>query len=368
MAEEASASAAATNFEVDLGHLMAYDPSHHLDAAASSRSELRGECLRKATELAQAVANALFSLPATEGRDGPVVRLPPPTNRLPREKHLPRPQPPTKWEQFAKSKGIIKHKKNKRAWDEQTNSWKRTYGYDRVNDDRDVPIIEAKLTDEPGVDPFAQRKEEKKSRVDKQEKNRLGNLKNAAKVGALPSHIQLAATSVPITGTKADLPRKAKKEDLENVAGKGMGNLEKQQNEKILNSLLAKNFEEPLDVSKAITMYKVKKDNKRRKDKQSSSSGSNKLKPQKKIHKKSSKKSAEAVVLDRRRAFWRTTIGHILCYTPETGCVDLIQAPHGVGDKDWEIGEMEGNLCVACVDQAAKDVAVLYMAPGDQVN
>ncbi|VAI54475.1 unnamed protein product [Triticum turgidum subsp. durum] len=243
---------------------------------------------------------------------------------------LPRPKPPTKWEQFAKSKGIIKHKKNKRAWDEQTNSWKRTYGYDRVNDDRDVPIIEAKLTDEPGVDPFAQRREEKKGRVDKQEKNRLGNLKNAAKVGALPSHIQLAATSVPITGTKADLPRKGKKEDLENVAGmasaatasggkfdkklpgekplkkagknrkflpvvegKGMGNLEKQQNDKILNSLLAKNFEEPLDVSKAITMYKVKKDNKRRKDKQSSSSsGSNKLKPQKKIHKKSSKKSA----------------------------------------------------------------------------
>ncbi|KAF6982268.1 hypothetical protein CFC21_000683 [Triticum aestivum] len=332
-AEEAaaSASAAATNFEVDLGHLLAYDPSHHLAAAAaaSSRAELREECLRKATELAQAVANALFSLPATEGRDGPLVRLPPPTNRLPREKHLPRPKPPTKWEQFAKSKGIIKHKKNKRAWDEQTNSWKRTYGYDRVNDDRDVPIIEAKLTDEPGVDPFAQRREEKKGRVDKQEKNRLGNLKNAAKVGALPSHIQLAATSVPITGTKADLPRKAKKEDLENVAGmasaatasggkfdkklpgekplkkagknrkflpvvqgKGMGNLEKQQNDKILNSLLAKNFEEPLDVSKAITMYKVKKDNKRRKDKQSSSSGSNKLKPQKKIHKKSSKKSA----------------------------------------------------------------------------
>ncbi|KAI4983690.1 hypothetical protein ZWY2020_025556 [Hordeum vulgare] len=65
---------------------------------------------------------------------------------------------------------------------------------------------------------------------------------------------------------------------------------------------------------------------------------------------------------------WRTTIGHILCYTPETGCVDLIPVPQEVGDKDWEIGEMEGNLCVACVDQAAKDVAVLYMAPGDQVN
>jgi regulator of ribosome biosynthesis len=33
--------------------------------------------------------------------------------------------------------------------------------------------------------------------------------------------------------------------------GKGMGSLEKQQNDKILNSLLARNFDEPLDVGKA---------------------------------------------------------------------------------------------------------------------
>jgi len=39
---------------------------------------------------------------------------------------------------------------------------------------------------EPGVDPFAQRRQEKKKRVEKQEKNRLENLKKAAKVGALP--------------------------------------------------------------------------------------------------------------------------------------------------------------------------------------
>lgn len=39
---------------------------------------------------------------------------------------------------------------------------------------------------EPGEDPFAKRKAEKKQRVDKQEKNRLENLKKAAKVGALP--------------------------------------------------------------------------------------------------------------------------------------------------------------------------------------
>jgi Ribosome biogenesis regulatory protein (RRS1) len=43
--------------------------------------------------------------------------------------------------------GIKKRKKNKRVWDEQTGTWKRTHGYDRVNDDRDIPILEAKSTD-----------------------------------------------------------------------------------------------------------------------------------------------------------------------------------------------------------------------------
>uniref|UniRef100_A0A0A9EV26 Ribosome biogenesis regulatory protein n=1 Tax=Arundo donax TaxID=35708 RepID=A0A0A9EV26_ARUDO len=66
--------------------------------------------------------------------------------------------------------------------------------------------------------------------------------------------------------------------------GKGMGNQEKQQNDKILNSLLARSSEEQIDVGKAITMYKVKKENQRRKDKDMSSK-SNKLKPQKKPYK-----------------------------------------------------------------------------------
>ena len=39
---------------------------------------------------------------------------------------------------------------------------------------------------EEGEDPFSKRKEEKKKRVEKQEKNRLKNLKQAAKFGALP--------------------------------------------------------------------------------------------------------------------------------------------------------------------------------------
>lgn len=318
----------AEKYQIDLGNLMAYDPSHHFQPLPLSREELSKQCLEKGTELVQGVVNALFSLPSTEDLDGPIVRLPEPSTRLPREKHLPRPKPPTKWELFAKMKGIKKHKKDKRVFDEQTGTWKRRYGYDRVNDDRDVPIIEAKMTDEPGEDPFSKRKDEKKKRVDKQEKNRLQNLKQAFKAGDLPSHIQLAATALPITGTQKIIPKKASKEELEGVAGmaatatasggkfdkklpgekpakhtgkhrkflpvvegKGMGAQEKQQTEKILNKLMARSSHDILDVDRAVTMFNVKKEKQRKREKEVSvSSTSNKLKSKKKTFKRPSKK------------------------------------------------------------------------------
>lgn len=46
--------------------------------------------------------------------------------------------------------GIKNRKKDKIVYDEQTGSWKRRHGYDRVNDDKDVPIIEAKMSDGNG--------------------------------------------------------------------------------------------------------------------------------------------------------------------------------------------------------------------------
>nr|GEV86378.1 hypothetical protein [Tanacetum cinerariifolium] len=107
---------------------------------------------------------------------------------------LPKLAPPTKWEVFAKKKGIVNRKKDKLVFDEQTSSWKHRYGYDRVNNDNDLPIIEAKMTDE------------KKQGVKRQENNRLHYLKEAAKVGALPSKDELqneagmAATSTASGG------------------------------------------------------------------------------------------------------------------------------------------------------------------------
>ncbi|XP_072978765.1 ribosome biogenesis regulatory protein homolog [Typha angustifolia] len=312
--------------QIDLGNLMAYDPTHRFQSIPASREELKKQCLEKGTEMVQAIADELFVLPSTDDPDGPIIRLPEPSTRLPREKHLPKLKPPTKWELFAKMKGIKNRNKNKRAFDEQSGTWKRTHGYDRVNDDKDIPIIEAKPSDEPGVDPFAKRKAEKKKQVEKQEKNRLQNLKQAAKAGALPSHIQLAATALPIRGTQKEASKKASKNDLENVAGmaaaatasggkfdkklpgekppkhtgkfrkflpvvegKGMGAKEREQTDKILNQLMSKSSHDILDVNKAVTMFNVKKEKQRKKEKETSSASS-KLKAKKKPLKKSIKK------------------------------------------------------------------------------
>ncbi|XP_044471978.1 ribosome biogenesis regulatory protein homolog [Mangifera indica] len=320
-----------SQYEVDLGNLMAFNPSRHFPSLPSSREELVKECLQEGRKLVQAIADQLFNLPSTEDVDGPLVNLPPPTTKLPRSKHLPKPKPPTKWELFAQKRGIKKRKKDKVVWDEQTGTWKRRYGYDHVNDDKDVPIIEAKMTDEPGEDPFARRQTEKKKRVEKQEKNRLQNLKQADKVGALPSHVQLAATALPITGTKA-APKKVTKHELGDVAGivatstasggkfdkklpgerapnkqgkhrkflpvvegTGIGSQEKEQTEKVLNKLMSKHSHEILNVNKAVTMYNVKREKKQKHKEigqEKSSSTSTKLKPKNKPNKKSVKKGS----------------------------------------------------------------------------
>lgn len=318
-----------SQIQIDLGNLMGYNPNHHFASIPSSREELVRECLQRGTEVAQALADALFNLPATEDVDGPIVKLPPPTTKLPRQKHLPRPMPPTKWELFAQKKGIKKRKKDKVAYDESSGTWKRTYGYERANDENDVPIIEAKATDEPGVDPFAKRRTDKKQRVEKQEKNRAKNLQQAAKVGALPSHIQLAATALPITGSKA-APKKLSKTELEEVAGtaatatasigkfdrklagekplknkgktrkflpvaegRGMGSLEKEQTDKILNKLISKHSHDTLNVDKAVRQINVQKEKKHSGKQDKSSSTSSKLKTNKKSLKKSTRGSSK---------------------------------------------------------------------------
>ena len=55
----------------------------------------------------QLLFNSLFSLPSTVVEKVKCVQLPAPTTKLPREKPIPKPKTLTKWEAFAKSKGLF---------------------------------------------------------------------------------------------------------------------------------------------------------------------------------------------------------------------------------------------------------------------
>lgn len=51
-----------------------------------NREEVVRVAIEQGTKLVQAVADALFSLPSRQDPDGPIVQLPAPTTKLPREK------------------------------------------------------------------------------------------------------------------------------------------------------------------------------------------------------------------------------------------------------------------------------------------
>lgn len=62
------------------------------------------------------------------------------------------------------------------------------------------------------------------------------------------------------------------------------------------------------------------------------------------------------------RAFWRTTTGYILCYNPQADYPERIFAPPEVEHRPlWELGEMDGNLCVTCMDERVNEVVVLEL-------
>jgi regulator of ribosome biosynthesis len=95
---------------------------------------------------------------------------------MPREKPVPEPKPETKWEKFAREKGIKKTKRDRMVYDETTDEIRPRYGYKRVSDEvEDVPIIEVKNGQDPFADPWEARNKDKKTKVAKNQHNRLNN-------------------------------------------------------------------------------------------------------------------------------------------------------------------------------------------------
>ena len=187
------------SLDLDLGNLTALDPSP-TDASGYRGGEVSATVLAAATAIAQTLVAEVFKLPVSlDTNVGPLARLPAATAPVPREKPLPKAKPQTKWQKFATEKGIAKRAKSKLVWDESSNEWKRRHGYNRVNDDSDTIVVNAKPGDGPDSDPFAEAKKAKQDRVAKNKKQQLKNMQNGGLVA--PS---LALTSaLPFEGSRS---------------------------------------------------------------------------------------------------------------------------------------------------------------------
>ena len=160
----------------DLGHLCMWD-TNLLDTQALKQQKEK-ELERLTRDNTQLFINKLWELD-TERIDGSVIaKLPDPVTILPRAKKIPTPRPPTKWEQFAKKKGIKKRKKDKLVYDEDAKEWRPRFGYRSKQNQEKEWVVEAK-GDEAPDEAFMKRTHEKKERVAKNEYNRLKNIARA---------------------------------------------------------------------------------------------------------------------------------------------------------------------------------------------
>ncbi|CAN3360539.1 regulator of ribosome biosynthesis [Diutina catenulata] len=180
----------------DLGNLATFDPNP-LDNDKLENNETKNEYLKEvARDNAQLLINQILSLPlkATTESHGSstgqnstmtLIQLPEPSTELPREKAIPKEKPMTKWEKFAKIKGIkAKAKDGKMMYDEATGEWVPKWGYKGNNKKLDsqwlVEIDEkVKGTEDELIDPRKLARDERKRLIKKNLAQQKRNMKPA---------------------------------------------------------------------------------------------------------------------------------------------------------------------------------------------
>ncbi|KAI4456091.1 ribosome biogenesis regulatory protein [Holotrichia oblita] len=161
--------------DYDLGSLLCVD-NNELDLCLMNKN--KDDYLRNLTrDNVQLLLNKIWDLPTEKADEVIVAKLPRPTYVLPRAKHVPKPKPLTKWQEYAKLKGIQKKKKSKLSWDEQLKKWIPLYGYKRAEAARNKEwLLEVPQNADPMEDQFAKRTDAKTERVAKNELQRLRNI------------------------------------------------------------------------------------------------------------------------------------------------------------------------------------------------
>jgi len=122
----------------------------------------------------QLLITKIFQLPTRSASQGVIAALPKQVSNLPRTKHIPKPKAETRWDKYAKIKGIKKKKTDRMVWDEEHQQFRPRW---RANSADDTWVIEHKEGTDPSVDPFLQQKLDKKARVEKNTAGKKHNTK-----------------------------------------------------------------------------------------------------------------------------------------------------------------------------------------------
>ncbi|KAJ9606187.1 hypothetical protein H2200_009148 [Cladophialophora chaetospira] len=196
-----------TPYTYDLGYLTAIDPNP-LPSTKSLLSQPlpnRNTTLKSiAREGAQSLLNTLLTTcPINSTPDGLVMALPAPLTPLPRWKPLPKLKTPTKWEQFARKKGIGKFggslkggaaqedRRKNLVYDEEKGEWVKKWGYKGANKKEEgqwlVELDDEKVGKEKGGESGKnvrmEGRRERKDRIKRQERRQRGNERRMRKGG-----------------------------------------------------------------------------------------------------------------------------------------------------------------------------------------
>ncbi|THH12235.1 hypothetical protein EW145_g108 [Phellinidium pouzarii] len=186
--------------EVDLGYLTVTDPNpvdeneykHDLEAYLQSTARIG----------AQVLLSALLQCQTRPSADGPLTLLPPPTTLLPRAKPLPVPKPPTKWEQFARAKGIQNRRKDLKEWDEERGEWRARWGHSGKNKEEEGAWLnEVKANADVEADPEKEARAERKARIAKNERQQMQNAARASR-GSSERSVQKAEIERTLATTR----------------------------------------------------------------------------------------------------------------------------------------------------------------------
>lgn len=191
--------------ELDLGNLTAFD----------RRIGLEGSLQEIATQGTEPLVQAIFSLPVNDTDDGKFVDMPDCEFELPREKPIPKERALTKWEKFAKEKGIQKKRRDRLVLDPATGEYVPRYGKGSKNSlDKDV-ILPHKEGMGDDYNPFHEKRKQKKKMV-KDNKKKQGTNRNRASRGRSAQIQPLQALDVAKAGPsgKKYLPKSALKDSL----------------------------------------------------------------------------------------------------------------------------------------------------------